>query len=141
MLSGPDYIREIQKFTTSQYWNTGVRITAGVMVPSLIFFYTGWLAAGMPFLWGALFASLTDTPGPVRHRRNGLLAAIGFNTVVTAITLALSQHPSALFAAIIFFTFFFSLFGVVSTTNCRVFSNSSLTASCFFNNATCTSIT
>jgi len=112
MLSGPDYIREIQKFTTSQYWNTGVRITAGVMVPSLIFFYTGWLAAGMPFLWGALFASLTDTPGPVRHRRNGLLAAIGFNTVVTAITLALSQHPSALFAAIIFFTFFFSLFGV-----------------------------
>ncbi len=47
-----DYVREIQKFTTSQYWSTGVRITAGVMIPTLIMVKMGWLAVGMPFLWG-----------------------------------------------------------------------------------------
>jgi len=28
MLNGNDYLKEVQKFTTSQYWSTGVRITA-----------------------------------------------------------------------------------------------------------------
>ena len=41
----------------------------------------------MPFLWGALFVSITDAPGPIHHRRNGLLAATAINTLVVSITL------------------------------------------------------
>ena len=77
MQLGKDYLKEIQKFTTSHYWNSGVRITTGVMVPMLIMINKGWLSEGIPFLWGALFVSLTDTPGPIHHRRNGMLAGIG----------------------------------------------------------------
>ncbi|MEJ0057707.1 MAG: hypothetical protein WDN75_19910 [Bacteroidota bacterium] len=43
------------------------------MLPTLVLEYFGMLVAGMPFLWGALFVSITDAPGPIHHRRNGLL--------------------------------------------------------------------
>src|SRR4051812_20845791 len=81
-----DYLREIQKFTTGQYLNSGLRITAGVMIPLLILVKGGWLSVGIPFLWGALFVSLTDTPGPIHHRRNGMMVAILLNAVSVLIT-------------------------------------------------------
>jgi hypothetical protein len=49
-MAGKDYLLEIQKFTTSQYWNSGVRITAGVMIPTLVMIQQGWLSIGIPFL-------------------------------------------------------------------------------------------
>lgn len=112
MLRGQDYVREIQKFTTSQYWNAGVRITAGVMVPTLILAHQGWLATGMPFLWGALFVSLTDTPGPIHHRRNGMLAAIAFNAVTVLLTSFTRDYQFLLLAQVVILSFFYSLLGV-----------------------------
>lgn len=112
MLQGQDYVREIQKFTTSQYWNAGARITAGVMVPTLILAHQGWLATGMPFLWGALFVSLTDTPGPIHHRRNGMLAAIAFNAATVLLTSFTREHEALLLAQVVILSFFYSLLGV-----------------------------
>jgi len=112
VLSAGDYFREARKFTTSQYWYTGLRITAGVMLPTLVLEHYGWLTEGMPFLWGALFVSITDAPGPIHHRRNGLLAAVAINTVVVLITLALRDYQPLVVTELIFFTFFFSLFGI-----------------------------
>lgn len=112
MRSGKDYLQEVQKFTTSQYWNSGVRITTGVMLPMLIMANQGWLGIGMPFLWGALFVSLTDTPGPIHHRRNGMLAGIAFNACTVIITGVLRNHEAFLLGEVILFTFFFSLFGI-----------------------------
>ncbi|PZR40265.1 MAG: hypothetical protein DI538_04780 [Azospira oryzae] len=112
MAIGKDYLREIQKFTTSQYWNTGVRITAGVLVPTFFLLQNDWLGQGMPFLWGALFVSLTDSPGPIHHRRNGMLAAIAFNTF-TAILIGLGRgHEPILISLVVAFSFFYSLLGV-----------------------------
>lgn len=112
MLNGNDYLKEVQKFTTSQYWSTGVRITAGVMVPTLIFAENDWLIAGLPFLWGALFASLTDAPGPIHHRRNGLLASTALNAVTALITLLLRDHQALLLMEVMAFSFLYSLLGV-----------------------------
>jgi len=112
MLTGNDYLKEVQKFTTSQYWSTGVRITAGVMVPTLIFAKNDWLIAGLPFLWGALFASLTDAPGPIHHRRNGLLASAALNAVTALITLLLRDHAAWLLVEVVVFCFMYSLLGV-----------------------------
>ncbi len=112
MLSSSDYIREIKKFTTSQYWNTGIRITAGVMLPTIVLEHFDLLAAGMPFLWGALFVSITDSPGPIHHRRNGLLAAVAFNTFTILITTSLHDYHTILIAEIILLSFFYSLFGI-----------------------------
>lgn len=105
-------MRDIQKFTTSQYWNSGVRITAGVMLPTLVMAQYGWLSKGMPFLWGALFVSLTDTPGPIHHRRNGMLAAILLNTLTVLITGWLQGNAVLQIVQIALFSFFFSMFGI-----------------------------
>lgn len=112
MQFGKDYLKEIQKFTTSQYWNSGVRITTGVMAPMLIMVNKGWLSEGIPFLWGALFVSLTDTPGPIHHRRNGMLAGIVLNSLTVLITGFLYQFETLLLIQVLIFSFFFSLLGI-----------------------------
>src|SRR5688572_1746303 len=112
MRSGKDYLKEIQKFTTSQYWNSGVRITTGVMAPMLIMVNKGVLSEGIPFLWGALFVSLTDTPGPIHHRRNGMLAGIVLNALTVLITGFLYQNQTLLLIQVLVFSFFFSLFSI-----------------------------
>ena len=115
MRFGQDYLTEIQSFTTSQYWNSGVRITAGVMIPMLVMVNKGWLSDGIPFLWGALFVSLTDTPGPIHHRRNGMLAGVVLNTLTVLISGYLYQFEAFLLIQVLAFSFFFSLFGVYGT--------------------------
>src|SRR5688500_19741399 len=112
MRSGIGYPKEIQKLTTSQYWYSGVRITTGVLIPLLIMVHEGWLSVGIPFLWGALFVSLTDTPGPIRHRRNGMLAGIILNTSVVVITGLLYDHEILLLIQVLLFSFFLSLLGI-----------------------------
>ncbi len=112
MRSGKDYLKEIQKFTTSQYWNSGVRITTGVMVPMLIMVNKGWLSDGIPFLWGALFVSLTDTPGPIHHRRNGMIAGVILNALTVLITGFLFENQVLLLVQVLVFSFFFSLLGI-----------------------------
>jgi uncharacterized membrane protein YccC len=112
MLNSRDYLREIQKFTTSQYWATGVRITAGVMLPTLFLAHFGWLSIGMPFLLGALFVSITDSPGPIHHRRNGLLTAVAFNTFTVCVVIIVREHQILLLLVVIAFSFFYSLIGV-----------------------------
>jgi uncharacterized membrane protein YccC len=112
MLNSRDYLREIQKFTTSQYLATGVRITAGVMLPTLVLANFGWLTFGMPFLLGALFVSITDSPGPIHHRRNGLLTAVALNTLTVFITAVIREHQILLLVTVVVFSFFYSLIGV-----------------------------
>lgn len=112
-MQGPkDYLQEIQKFITSQYWNSGLRITSGVMVPMLIMAYQGWLSTGMSFLFGGLFVSLTDTPGPIHHRRNGMLIATALNTFAVVMTGLMYGYPYLLLSEILIFSFLFSLFGI-----------------------------
>ncbi len=109
---GKNYLQEIQKFTSSQYWNSGLRITSGVMVPTLIMAHQGWLSEGMPFLFGALFVSLTDTPGPIHHRRNSMLMGTLINTIMVFLTGLLYDQPILLFSEVLIFSFVFSLFGI-----------------------------
>jgi uncharacterized membrane protein YccC len=112
MAATKDYLQEVQKFVSSQYWYSGFRITAGVMVPLFFFLYQGWLPAAIPFLWGSLFVSLTDTPGPIQHRRNGMLAAVGLNTIVVLLTALTREYPVLLVSQIVLASFFLSMLGI-----------------------------
>jgi uncharacterized membrane protein YccC len=112
MTGGKDYLREVQKFTTGQHWNSGLRITAGVMVPLLFLVHTGYLSQGIPFLWGALFVSLTDTPGPIHHRRNGMVAAILLNAVVVMSTGLTRDYQVLLVTQIMVAGFLLSMTGI-----------------------------
>ncbi|MEX1241772.1 MAG: FUSC family membrane protein [Cyclobacteriaceae bacterium] len=112
MTVGKDYLQEVKKFTSSQYWYSGWRITAGVMVPLIVFILTDTLAIAVPFLWGALFVSLTDTPGPIHHRRNGMIAGMLLNTSVVLLTTITKEYPYLLVAQIIVLGFFLTMAGV-----------------------------
>lgn len=112
MIVGKEYLQEVQKFTTSQYWNSGLRITAGVMLPLIIFLLNGWFSLAVPFLWGALFVSLTDTPGPIHHRRNGMIAAIILNTLVVLLTALTKEYQGLLVIQIVIFGFLLSMLAI-----------------------------
>ena len=107
-----DYLQEVQKFTTSQYWYSGWRITAGVLLPLIVLILTGWLSSGIPFLWGALFVSLTDTPGPIHHRRNGMIAAVILNTGVVLLTAITRDYQILLVTQIVVLGFFLTMLAV-----------------------------
>ncbi len=66
-------IRNVQDFLLSTYFADGIRITIGVLLPSLIFAQFGMLRYGMTLSLGALCVSVVDSPGPMVHRRNAML--------------------------------------------------------------------
>lgn len=112
MTVAKDYLQEVQKFTSSQYWYSGLRITGGVILPLLLFIWKGWLGVAVPFLWGALFVSLTDTPGPVHHRRNGMIAAVVLNTALSLLTAVTKEYQALLITQIVIFGFLLTMLSV-----------------------------
>ncbi len=107
-----DYTREFKKFINSQYLYTGVRVTAGVIIPALVLHHYSLLAKMMVIPLGALCVSLTDNPGPPHHRRNGVIASILINFIIAVIT-GYSHHIPLLIALeVVVFGLFFTLIGV-----------------------------
>ncbi|RYU84310.1 FUSC family membrane protein [Hymenobacter persicinus] len=65
--------RSVQYFFSSQDFSDGVRITLSILIPSLLFGQLGYLETGITLSTGAVCVSVVDTPGPVAHKRNGML--------------------------------------------------------------------
>ncbi len=64
--------KEIRNFFYSQYFSDGLRITFGTIIPALVFSAFGSLQTGIIVSLGAMAVGLSDTPGPLHHRRNGM---------------------------------------------------------------------
>lgn len=107
-----DYQLELRKFISSQYLYTGLRVTAGVIIPSLVLYHYGMLASMISIPLGALFVSLTDIPGPFSYRRNGMLVGLGLNFLVAVISTYSRVSPFMIGVEIIVLGFFFSLIAV-----------------------------
>lgn len=110
-----DYIKEYRSFINSHYLTEGVRITAGIVLPALILSYFDLLNIGVVVSLGAMSVSITDNPGPIHHRRNGMLACIVVNTVIATLTGFAAPHQFTLGILIFFACFLFSMFGVFGT--------------------------
>ncbi len=107
-----DYIKEYRRFIYSHYLADGVRITAGVLLPSLILGYYGHLQLGIFISLGALCVSITDNPGPIHHRRNGLLICSAMIFGV-ALMVGFAMPVKWLFMILLpVLCFFFSMIGV-----------------------------
>lgn len=107
-----DYIKEYRRFIYSHYLADGVRITAGVLLPSLILSYFNQLQLGIFISLGALCVSITDNPGPIHHRRNGLLICCGIVFLVSLLV-GFSLPVKWLFMLVLpVLCFFFSMIGV-----------------------------
>jgi uncharacterized membrane protein (TIGR01666 family) len=107
-----DYIKEYRRFINSHYLTDGVRITAGVLLPSLLLGYFGHLQTGIFVSFGAVCTSIADNPGPIHHRRNAMLTCCGLVAVVALIVGFALQIPWLFVVLLPLMCFFFSMIGV-----------------------------
>ncbi len=101
-----------KRFFFSEYFADGVRTTIGVLLPALVFAQLGYLQLGLPMAIGALSGSLTDVPGPVAHKRNGLLIYTLVMFSVALLTGFAHGNMLSMGAAILFLSFCLSMFTV-----------------------------
>lgn len=107
-----DYLKQYRSFISSHYLSEGVRITAGILLPVLVWNWLGNLSIGMTMALGALSVSIPDNPGPIHHRKNGLIictVVIFFVSLLTAITFPIHW---LFFIVLPVFCFLFSMIGV-----------------------------
>lgn len=104
--------KEVQSFFNSQGFSDGLRSTIAILIPALIGLYTKHFEIGITISLGAMLVSLTDSPGPLLHKRNGMLFCTFFVFVIALITSAARVNILALGLEILFVSFFFSMFTV-----------------------------
>ncbi len=107
-----NYKTELQKFITSQYIYSGVRIALAIVIPSLILGHFGLLKDYFLFPLGTSFVGLSDQPGPYIRRRNSLLLAIFCFFIVATIASLVKDFQFLVYLEIIIFSMFFSIIGV-----------------------------
>jgi len=83
-----------------------------VVLPALIFSYLDMLSQGVAISLGAMCVSGTDNPGPIHHRRNGMLICLLFLVVAATLTSLTAANPVLLGMLITVFCFVFSMIGV-----------------------------
>lgn len=107
-----DKKQHIQYFLFSQYLSDGIRTTLEIILPAVIFSQFGRLDLGLMMSTGALCVSLTDSPGPVEHKRNAMLYCILFIFLITLITGFANTNNYLMALLIILSSFFFTMFSV-----------------------------
>ncbi len=107
MLNQP--IRTIQDFLLSTYFADGLRITFGVLCPSLILAQFGMLQLGMTLSLGALCISVVDSPGPIVHRRNAMLITTLLLFVISILIGITNKNIYVTGTLLVFCSFIFSM--------------------------------
>ncbi|TDQ11681.1 FUSC family protein [Pedobacter metabolipauper] len=105
-------VRSIQDFLLSTYFADGLRITVGVLCPSLILAQFGMLQYGMTLSLGALCVSVVDTPGPIVHRRNAMLITTASITLISIIVGLTNNNNYFIGVLLVICSFIFSMFFV-----------------------------
>jgi uncharacterized membrane protein YccC len=107
--------QDILHFLYGQDFANGLRISFGAIIPAVIGYYFGDLSIGIAISLGALISSIPDTPGPVSHRRNALLATLFLFFVSTLITQLLNRYPILIGLELLIFGFIFGMFSTWGT--------------------------
>ncbi|MFA6947013.1 MAG: FUSC family membrane protein [Pedobacter sp.] len=106
------HTREIKTFIFSQYFSEGLRITFGVLLPSLVFFHLDQLSFGLTISLGAVCVSIADNQGPINHKRNGMLFCNMFVFLTVILTGLINKYPILIGLEILVLCFFYSMFSV-----------------------------
>src|SRR5690554_2173852 len=104
--------RNIQAFLYGKYFADGVRISVGMITPAVIFSYLGNLHIGVTISVGAMVIALSDTHGPINHRRNGMLACAAVALLSATITNLMDHNDLLLGIAIVVLSFLFAMMAV-----------------------------
>ena len=104
--------REIKGFFYSQYFSDGLKTSAGILIPALLFKFLDQFSFGITLSLGALCVSVVDTPGPLLYKRNGMLICVLCVFLVAISTGFARQNPITLAVAIAIMSFVFSMLAV-----------------------------
>lgn len=104
--------REIKTFFFSQYFSDGLKITFGVLLPSLVFYQLDLLSIGLTISLGAVCTSIADNQGPINHKRNGMLFCTFFVFSTVLLTGLINNCPILIGIEILLLSFFYSMFSV-----------------------------
>ncbi|MEX0635597.1 MAG: FUSC family membrane protein, partial [Ferruginibacter sp.] len=115
-----DYSKKYLNFINGRYTAEGVRMAAGILLPSLIMYYLGFFAVGITMSVGALCISVSDTPGPVKFRINGMLACCILIITCSVLVRYSSVHPVLLGTMITVAGFIFSMLTVYGNRSSAV---------------------
>jgi uncharacterized membrane protein (TIGR01666 family) len=107
--------REIKYFFYSQAFADGFRTSCAILLPALLGVYFDSFQVGLTISLGCMCVSLTDAPGPVIHKKNGMLFCSAFIFIVAIITGFARLNIYTLGLEIIATSFFFSMFNVYGT--------------------------
>ncbi len=115
MTATAETIRTLRKYLGSQNLYTSIRLTVAALLPSVVLYHFNLLAGAIVVPLGAIFTGLTDSPGPVHHRRNGLVFSIVLNFIVIVFAGTLHGVVPLVVIAIALLGVLFSLFSVYGT--------------------------
>lgn len=115
-----DYSKRYLNFINGRYTAEGVRMAAGILFPSLLMYYFGLLSIGVTMSIGALCISVSDTPGPVKYRVNGMLACCVLVLAASVLVNYASMHPILLGCMIVVAGFVFSMLTVYGNRSSAV---------------------
>ena len=104
--------QQIRYFLFSQYLADGVRVTLEIIIPALVFSLLGYLELGFTISLGALCVSISDGPGPVVHKRNGMLYCNIFVFIMALITGLVNNNMLLLGILVLSSSFLFSMLSV-----------------------------
>jgi len=104
--------KEIEYFFYSQAFADGFRATFTILLPALAGLYLNYFEIGLTISLGAMCANLSDSPGPIIHKKNGLLFCAFFSFLVAVVTPFARLNPYTMALEIAAVTFFFSMFTV-----------------------------
>src|ERR1044072_5077002 len=82
----PKKATEIRYFFYSQAFADGLRASFAILSPALAGLWFGYFETGLTISLGAMCVSLTDAPGPLIHRRNGMLFCSLFVFIMAMVT-------------------------------------------------------
>jgi uncharacterized membrane protein (TIGR01666 family) len=104
--------QNVRYFFFSQYLADGIRITLSIILPAIICASFGRLDIGIIISEGALCVSIGDSPGPVQHKRNGMLYSSIFVFLTALLTGLVNDNVVLLALLVLFSSFFFTMFTV-----------------------------
>jgi uncharacterized membrane protein (TIGR01666 family) len=107
-----DYVRQYKRFINSHYLNGAIRITVGITLPAIFLGYFNNLSAGIVLSIGAMCVANTDNPGPIHHRRNGMIACVLIIFLVSLLTGLASGSAVFTGLLVLVFCFLFSLMSI-----------------------------
>ncbi|WP_046243596.1 FUSC family membrane protein [Hymenobacter terrenus] len=102
--------RQLQYFFFGQHFSDGVRTTVAILLPALLLAQLGHFEIGLTISTGAVCVSVTDTPGPLTHRRNGMLAALALVVLTALLTSVAAVNVWLLGAEISVLSFLLTMF-------------------------------